>query len=124
MQKSILVAGLTLVCAASNGSAQTTGAIVREWLPTGRVAVEVMEQHAPPRLAELTQKFQAAVAKNPGWFQEHVRQTPDGEPIAYDARTGLTEAEFQEFLVLPESIRMLPTRVDTVVIVKTRNGWR
>jgi hypothetical protein len=93
-------------------------------MPSGRVAVEVMEQYAPPRLTELTQKFQRAVAADPAWWQQHVAKATPGKPIAYDPRTGLTEAEFQEFLVLPESIQLLPARVDTVVVVQTKNGWR
>ena len=123
MQKKLICAAL-LLCGATSASAQSTNATLRELMPTGRVAVEVMEQYAPPRLVELTEKFKRALAAYPSWWQQHVAKTPPGKPIAYDPRTGLTEAEFQEFLVLPESIRLLPARVDTVVIVATPNGWR
>ena len=123
MPKQLICAAL-LVFGATNVNAQSTNATLRQLMPSGRVTVEVMEQYAPPRLLELTEKLKTAVAANPAWWQQHVAKAAPGKPIAYDARTGLTEAEFQEFLVLPESIRLMPARTDTVVIVPTKNGWR
>src|SRR5687768_12836685 len=123
MQKAI-VGAVAFMIGATNVNAQSTNETLRQLMPTGRVAVEVMEHYAPPRLVELTEKFKRAIAADPAWFQLHVAKAAPGKPIAYDARTGLTEAEFQEFLVLPESIQLLPARVDTVVIVRTKNGWR
>jgi hypothetical protein len=126
MTRSVTGAALLLLLTATAAAAQSqsTNATLRTLMPSGRVAVEVMEQYAPPRLAELTEKVKRAVAADPAWWQQHVAKAPAGKPIRYDPRIGLTEAEFQEFLALPESIELRPARVDTVVIVQTRTGWR
>lgn len=119
-----LVCAITLLCAHTPAWAQSDAATLRELLPTGRVAVEVMEMWSPPQLVELTQKLQRAIAADPAWWQEHLRKAAPGQPVAYDPRLGLTQDEYRAFIQLADSSRMRPARVDTVVIAATATGWR
>lgn len=93
-------------------------------LNLGTSGVEVLEMWSPPRMAALTQRVQTAIQQNPEWWQEHVRRAPPGQPIAYDARLGINEAEYREFLQFADSVRMRPARTDSVVVERTDTGWR
>ena len=77
---------------------------VRALLPPGTLRVDAMDLVPPPRMTELSQKFQAAVRQDVEWFQQHVRSTPQGEPLPYDARLGLTREEYDEFLRLATNV--------------------
>lgn len=79
---------------------------VRALLPAGTLRVDAMDLAPSPRMTELSQKFQAAVQQNAEWFQQHVRSAPPGEPLPYDARLGLTRAEYDEFLRLAGSMEL------------------
>lgn len=70
---------------------------VRALLPAGTITMDVMDLAPSPRLAELGERLVAGARANPEWFQKAVRTAAPGEPIAYDPRMGLTEAEWQEY---------------------------
>lgn len=57
-----------------------------------------MQLAASFRAAELTAKVQASMASDKEWWLEHVKRSPAGQPLPYDARMGLTEAEYAEYL--------------------------
>ena len=67
-------------------------------IPLGRLAVDVMEFGTPPRVAELSRRqFQARLKdKNQPWWQERDEKIKAGQSVPYDARTGLTPAEYDE----------------------------
>jgi hypothetical protein len=104
--------------------AQSLGAQLRGLLPRGRVTVEVLEMWSPPRLTVLTQRLQQAIQADPAWWQEHVRKAVPGEPLPYDAKLGLTEAEYRDFLALTDSVQMKPVRTADIVIEPSPGGWR
>jgi hypothetical protein len=104
--------------------AQSLGAQLRGLLPRGRVTVEVLEMWSPPRLTVLTQRLQQAIQADPAWWQEHVRKGVPGEPLPYDAKLGLTEAEYRDFLALSDSVQMKTARTAEVVIESSQAGWR
>lgn len=79
---------------------------VRALLPVGTLTVDAMDVAPSPRMTELSQKLQAAVRQNAEWFQQQVRSARPGEPLPYDARLGLTRAEYEEFLRLAGSIEL------------------
>jgi hypothetical protein len=79
---------------------------VRALLPPGTHTVDVMDVAAPPRLMELTQKLQAAIRADPAWFQEAVSRATPGQPLPYNARLGLTEPEYQEYLRLAGNLAL------------------
>ena len=109
---------------AASASAQSVGADLHGLLTIGRANAEVLELWSPPQLAILSQRLQQAVQKDPSWWQEHVRRAEPGEPLAYDPKLGLTEAEYREFLMLADSVQMKPVRTVEVVIERSRAGWR
>jgi hypothetical protein len=73
---------------------------VRGYIPNGIVTARVMEVAFPPRAAELTGKFQAAISLDREWWLEYVRSAPEGAPLPYHERMGMTEAEYEEYLEL------------------------
>jgi hypothetical protein len=75
-------------------------------LPAGTLTVDVMDVAASPRLMELTQQLQAAIRADPAWFQEAVARATPGEPLPYNAKLGLTEAEYQEYLRLAGNLTL------------------
>jgi hypothetical protein len=79
---------------------------VRALLPPDTLTVDAMDLAPSPRMVELSQKLQAAVRQNAEWFQEQVRNARPGEPVPYDARLGLTQAEYEEFLRLASSMEL------------------
>jgi hypothetical protein len=105
-------------------AAQSIGAKVRDLISTGRVQAEVLEMWAPPRLTALSQTLQQAIQNDPSWWQGHVRNTEPGKPLAYDPKFGISQAEYNEFLVLTDSVRMLPARTVELLIESTNGGWR
>ena len=82
------------------------GAEPKQLIPTGPVAAKVMEVATSPRAEELTAKLEAAVANNAEWWQKFVADAPAGEPLPYDSRMGLTEAEHAEFLGLANTLTL------------------
>jgi hypothetical protein len=78
-------------------------------IPTGTVRVTVMNLVSPPRLEQLTARFQAAVQKEPGWWSEYmVANARPGEPLPYHPGFGITEAEYDEMLGLFGQMRLAP----------------
>lgn len=73
---------------------------LREVIPQGPVQVDVMQLGLPRRALEIAQQLEENVAQDPQWWSEHVRNAPEGEPIPYDPRMGITEQEYAEFLEL------------------------
>ncbi|MCA9757557.1 MAG: hypothetical protein KDA27_17260 [Candidatus Eisenbacteria bacterium] len=77
-------------------SSPTTGWFL-DLLPVGETPVDVMivaEAEPNPWLA----KMMVTVAQDREWWVSHVASAPRGEPIAYDARLGLTKAEYDSML--------------------------
>jgi hypothetical protein len=79
-------------------------------LPAVEVTADVMELSPPPRMQELTQRIREAAARNPEWFQEHAAKATPGEPLPYDSRLGVSEAEYREFLQLVEAVTLVKVK--------------
>jgi len=115
---------LCLALGADSSLAQQTASIpeLGDLLPPDGAAVDVMELRAPLRLEELTKKLQQAVANDPDWWRGHVQRARPGEPLPYDARLGLTQKEYTEYLSLAEKITLTKVRVAKVEV--KRDGER
>jgi hypothetical protein len=87
-------------------------------LPAVEVTADVMELGAPPRMQELTQRIREAAARNPEWFEEHVAKATPGEPLPYDPRLGVSEAEYREYL------QLIKTALTMVKVKETRLRFR
>lgn len=96
-----LVTWASMVLAAAPGDAVAQRAFpldsVRALLPAGTLRMDAMDLAPSPRMAELAARLQAAIQRNPEWFQEQVRRARPGEPLPYDERLGLTRAEYDEY---------------------------
>jgi hypothetical protein len=86
--------------------------VVRE----GRVIVDVMEIGGPPRANELAQRLQQAARENPDFWLEHLRKAKPGEPLPYNPRLGLSEAEYTELLTLSKKLTTRKKAEATLVV--------
>ncbi len=57
-----------------------------------------MQLVAPKRSVELTQRLMDAMKRDPDYWRNAVKSAPQGAPLAYDARLGLTESEYAELI--------------------------
>lgn len=76
-----------------------------ELLPQGPQQVDMMDHVTmPARTQYLMEKFQRAAEENPAWLLEAKKMVEEtGQPMGYDERSGMTEAEWDEFLVLMQN---------------------
>lgn len=54
----------------------------------------------PPEIDKYVAKVETAARKDPKWFREFSGSSKPGLPLPYDARLGLTQAEYAEYLAL------------------------
>jgi len=54
----------------------------------------------PPEIDKFVAKVETAARKDPKWFREFSSQAKPGAPLPYDARLGLTQAEYDDYLAL------------------------
>ncbi|HEX2078570.1 MAG TPA: hypothetical protein VHG08_12700 [Longimicrobium sp.] len=88
-----------VACTSLDAQAQRTFSLdsVRVLLSPGSHRMDAMDIAPSPRMEELTARLQAAIQRDPEWFQEQVRRAPAGEPLPYDQRLGLTRVEYDEY---------------------------
>jgi hypothetical protein len=119
-----------VVCSANLAGAQRADPGPVAWrevaalLPVGSWSADVMEVVAPPRLLELSQRFQSAARQDSAWFTAYIKTAPSGQPLPYHPRLGLTAGEYREFLALGDSMRMRPADRATLHVTRTPKGWR
>ncbi len=68
----------------------------------------------PARVLELTEKILQAARKDPAWWSNHLKKAKDGEPLPYDARLGLTEFEYDEYLSLTGKYTLVKVKTATL----------
>ena len=100
----------------ARGSAVGPGGVI----PVGTIAADVMEFGQSPRVAELNKRKQDAILKDP--LREHMKQQKPGEPITYDSRMGITQAEFDELKALSGKTTMRKKADATIAITSRNNG--
>lgn len=108
----------------SSGAAESAKEFRRpeDVISEGRFTVDILELVAPARLNELALRFQQAAQENQEWFLEHVQKAAPGQPLPYDARFGLTESEYAEFLELSKVMTMQKTSEATLKIASIGDG--
>jgi hypothetical protein len=72
----------------------------KQYLPKGSTKFDIMQLMGSPRLVEIAQRLQAAVAKDKDWWMSYVQTAKEGQPLPYDTRMGITKDEYNEFLSL------------------------
>lgn len=81
-----------------NHSALAADAEWKNILPTKEVHGEIVVASADAEVEAIAAKMQAAVKKDPSFFQSQVKKAGPGQPIAYDKKLGVSEAEFKKLI--------------------------
>jgi hypothetical protein len=69
------------------------------YLPkSGIIAGQAMELAASAEHARIAEKMQRAIQRDTAWFKSYVIRAKPGEPLAYHAKLGITEAEYDLLL--------------------------
>lgn len=104
----------------TNSQKKLTGNIqsdLKMLLPNGKVKADIMDGVLQnPRQAELTKKFQSAIKENYDWFLEYMKTVPEGEPLPYNAKLGLTKEEYIELMGFMDNVEVVSTGKEDIVI--------
>jgi hypothetical protein len=93
--RSIIPAMLLCIGVCAPASAQ----LLDPYLPKGGViAGQVMELGASTEHARIAEKMQRAIQQDTAWFKSYVIKAKPGEPLAYHAKLGITEGEYDILL--------------------------
>lgn len=90
-----------------------------------RLAVDVMEFVLPPRANKLAESMQRAAQSDPDWFANYVRSSQSmqpGQPMPYDSRLGISEAEYEEFLHLSTQMTIQKRAEATIYFENDESG--
>ncbi|HET6701982.1 MAG TPA: hypothetical protein VFH14_09270 [Gemmatimonadaceae bacterium] len=117
----LLTASIATAQEASSAAARVA---FRELLSVGQVSVTNLTLGAPPRFTELVTRLQQAARANQEWWTAHVRSAPEGQPLPYDARMGVSEAEYREMLQLADSVVMQRAEAGAIRVSSLPHGWR
>jgi hypothetical protein len=118
---------LLLICLMSCGDSQTTkskdsltGNIqsdLRILLPDSKVKADIMDGVLKnPRQVELANKFQLAIKENYDWFLEYMKTVPEGEPMPYNEKLGLTKDEYTELMGFMNNVEVVSSGKEDIVI--------
>jgi len=113
MKRIKFIALLTIVLnACSSGQISNTELseeyqFVHDNFVEGKYNAELMtgSENNERRIA-LTNKMQLAIKDNYSWYVDFVKDAPNGLPIMYDQKLGLTKAEFVEFRSIIDNYKM------------------
>lgn len=90
---------------------------VRALMRVGEFRVDVLGTVHPPRMLELTTRFQAAMQRKPAFWQQYIRERArPGEPLPYDTAMGLSRPEYEELLRLAGETRTAKVSEATLTI--------
>ena len=78
---------------------------VEQYIPGDRVIRgSLMELVAPRDLQNIVAKFQAAAQNDQDWFKSYIAKHADSQPLPYHPRLGITQAEYDRFLKISETL--------------------
>jgi hypothetical protein len=104
----------------TNSQKKLTGNIqfdLKTLLPNSNVKADIMDGVLQnPRQAELTKKFQSAIKENYDWFLEYMKTVPEGEPMPYNAKLGLTKEEYTELMGFMDNVEVVSTGKEDILI--------
>ncbi|MEO7098455.1 MAG: hypothetical protein ABI162_03775 [Luteolibacter sp.] len=75
----------------------------------------------PPEIDKYVAKVQDAAKKDPKWFREFSGQSTPGAPLPFDAKLGLTNEEYNEYLKLWNKREFKPIE-DVMVLLRQSAG--
>lgn len=91
-------------------------------LLVGQQNADVMQLMAPREAQEFSTKIQNAAVADPQWWQAHIKTAEPGQPLPYDPKLGVTEAEYDRFLELSNKFTMQKQAEAELTITKTSDG--
>lgn len=104
----------------TNSQAPLTGILkndLKTLLPIGKFNADIMDGvKQNPRQLELAKRLQIAVKQNYNWFLEYMKTVPEGEPIPYNSKLGLTKEEYTELLGFIDNIETVSTGTQEISI--------
>lgn len=85
--------------------------VIKNYIPKSPVNAQEMILSIPKKeqqeLEVIVAKFQKAIAKDPEWFMEHTKSVPEGQPMPYDPKMGITQAEYQQILSMSKKMKLV-----------------
>lgn len=91
-------------------------------LPNSSITIDVMDGvEQNKRQEELTKKLQEGIQNNYEWFLDFVKTVPNGQPMPYNAKLGLTEDEYKELQGYMNNIELVSSG-KYAVIIKNKNN--
>lgn len=86
-------------------------------LPNKQVNADIMDGVLQnPRQVELTKKFQSAIQKNYDWFLEYMKTIPEGQPMPYHEKLGLTKEEYAELMDFMNNVEVVSSGKEDIII--------
>ena len=90
---------------------------LRSLLPHRTVKADIMDGVLQnPRGIELTKRFQAAIKENYNWFLDYMKTVPEGQPMPYHEKVGLTKEEYAELMEYMNNVEAVSTGQEDIVI--------
>ena len=95
---------------------------VNNLLPDGKVTADAMNEiKQTPRQAELTEKFQKGIQKNYEWFVAFMKSIPEGQPMPYHRKLGMTKKEYKELEGYFDDIELVSSGKKDITIINDGN---
>jgi len=110
----LVIAILFIRCTNSQtNTRQLTGDIrtdIKNLFRNGNHMADIMDGvKQNPRQAALTIKFQEGIMKNYEWFVDYMKTIPEGKPMPYNSKLGMTKAEYDELTGYLNDIEIVST---------------
>ena len=112
----------------TNSQTKLTGNIqvdLKTLLPNSKVKADIMDgvlQNS--RQVELTKKFQSAIKENYDWFLEYMKTVPEGQPMPYNQKLGLTKERYTELMGFMNNVEVVSTGKEDIIIENKGNFIR
>jgi hypothetical protein len=86
-------------------------------LPEGKHLADMMDGvKQNPRQASLSKKLQDSIQANYEWFADFLKTVPDGEPMPYHPKLGITQEEYEELMSYFKNIEIVSTGKENITI--------
>ncbi len=85
------------------------------------VKAQIGVMQPPPEIEKYVAKVATAAKNDPKWFREFSGAAKPGLPLPYDARLGLTQAEYAEYLELWNK-RQFKSMQDVMLLLRQTSG--
>lgn len=97
-----LLAGTTLVLPIA---AQAAGPLDAYLPKSGIISGHVVTFSVAPEDQAISQQFRHAVQDNMDWFKKAVTSNKPGQPLPYDRRMGITEAQYTQLMHMKSQVK-------------------